>query len=64
VGQLRESGEYRMGRIESGTQVRMLLLLPAMSMRAVSRRFRPMRARFLTGTRRRRSSEGAHSLLW
>jgi hypothetical protein len=44
-------------------QVRMLLLLLMMLMRAVSGRSRPMRARFPTGTRMHRSSEGDHSLL-
>jgi hypothetical protein len=41
----------------------MFLLLSTMPTRAVSGRFRPMRVGFPTGTHRRRSSEGAHSLL-
>jgi hypothetical protein len=44
-------------------QVRIFLLLPATPTRAVSGRSRPRRAGFPTGTRRCRSSEGAHSLL-
>jgi hypothetical protein len=44
-------------------QVRIFLILPATSTRAVSGRSRPRRARFPTGTRRCRSSEEAHSLL-
>jgi hypothetical protein len=44
-------------------QLRMFLLLPVTSMGVVSRRSRPMRAGFPTGTRRHRSSDGAHSLL-
>jgi hypothetical protein len=44
-------------------QVRIFLLLPVMPTRAVTRRYRPMRARFPTGTHRCRSLEEAHSLL-
>jgi hypothetical protein len=44
-------------------QVRMFLLLPVTPMGVVSRRSKPMRAGFPTETRRRRSSDGAHSLL-
>jgi hypothetical protein len=44
-------------------QVRILLLLPATLMRAVSGRSRPMRAGFPTGTHRCRSFKEAHSLL-
>jgi hypothetical protein len=40
-----------------------IFLLPMMSTRAVSVRYKPMRAGLSTGTRRRRSSDGAHSLL-
>jgi hypothetical protein len=41
----------------------MFLLLPATPTRVVSGRSRPMRAGLPTGTRRRRSSDGAHLLL-
>jgi hypothetical protein len=41
----------------------MFLLLPVMPMRVVSGRSRPLRAGFPTGTRMRRLSEEAHSLL-
>jgi hypothetical protein len=44
-------------------QVRIFLFLSTTSMRAVSGRSRPMRARFPTGTRKCRSTEEAHSLL-
>jgi hypothetical protein len=44
-------------------QVRIFLLLPAMLMRAVSGRSRPMRVGFPTGTRRHWSSDEGHSLL-
>jgi hypothetical protein len=44
-------------------QVRIFLLLLAMPMRAVSGRFRPMRAGLSTGARIRRSSEEVYSLL-
>jgi hypothetical protein len=40
-----------------------MFLLPTMLMRVVSERSRPMRAGFPTGNHRRRSSDGAHSLL-
>jgi hypothetical protein len=43
--------------------VRILLFLPATLTRAVSGRFRPMRAGFPTGTHRCRSTDEAHSLL-
>jgi hypothetical protein len=41
----------------------MFLLLAATLTRVVSGRSRPIRAGFPTGTHRRRSSDGAHSLL-
>jgi hypothetical protein len=41
----------------------MSLFLPTMSMRAISGRSRLMKAGFPTGTHRRRSSKGAHSLV-
>jgi hypothetical protein len=44
-------------------QVRIFLFLPATLMRTVSGRYRLMKARFPTMTRRCRSTEKAHSLL-
>jgi hypothetical protein len=44
-------------------QVRMFLLLPATSMRAVSGRYIPMRVGLPTGTRMHRSFKEAHNLL-
>jgi hypothetical protein len=43
--------------------VGIFLFLPATSMRAVSGKFRPMRAGFPTGTHTCRLSEDVHSLL-
>jgi hypothetical protein len=43
--------------------VRIFLLLPTTLMRAISGKFRPMRAEFPTGTHRCMSSDELHSLL-